>query len=412
MVLQFGSVWLIAQTVGIAGVGFYSFYTAWMVVLAALSGFGSATYTIRTVSVLAKKGDFSGIREYLRKIAILLVGTGFLVVLLIWLLGKPFTAWWGFDRILIDQIVWASFGAIAFMLMRLMSETLKALDLLNTAMAIESMLIPFLLIALCAGALLQDASLTVEVVIGSHIAFVLLGSLIMLGYVIKATRIQNPLNTPKTDISLWNKSMLPMWGSSLLGMLFLNMPLLLLPSFASPEEMGLFAIAYRFVNICITLLMVISGIYGPRFAKEYADYDSAALILSLKQTRWFSMALYAPLFVVFIAAPEWVMGLFGEGFRSGGNLLLAMAMGQLVYASTGLAGLMMNMIHREREEFWITLVATVLMVVLMAGFGSQLSVLGIAIGFGVGLGLKNIMSWWMVNQYLDSMKTSTGHVNG
>ena len=57
---------------------------------------------------------------------------------------------------------------------------------------------------------------------------------------------------------------------------------------------------------------------------------------------------------------------------------------------------------------WITLVATLLMAALIAGLGSQFSVLGIAIGFGAGLGLKNLMSWWMVNRYLALMKTPAG----
>jgi O-antigen/teichoic acid export membrane protein len=408
MVLQFGSVWMVARAVGVAGVGFYSFYTAWMMVLAALAGFGSATYTIRTVSVFAKQGHHAAIRQYLRKMAALLVGAGLLLVMLIGLLGQSFVAWGFGNEVLIHQIVWASLGAVSFMLMRLMSETLKALSLLNTAMVIESMLIPILLIALCTVALHNDMALTVEVVIGSHIAFMLVGTLVMLGYVLQATRVARQPGATTVDVPLWNSSMLPMWGSSLLGMLFLNMPLLLLPSFANPQEMGLFAIAYRFINICVTLLMVVGGMYGPRFAKEYADADPAALRQSLKQTRWFSMALYAPLFVVFVAVPEFVMGLFGDAFRSGGMLLLAMAVGQLIYASTGLAGLMMNMIHREKEEFWITLVATLLMAALIAGLGSQFSVLGIAIGFGAGLGLKNLMSWWMVNRYLALMKTPAG----
>jgi hypothetical protein len=62
--------------------------------------------------------------------------------------------------------------------------------------------------------------------------------------------------------------------------------------------------------------------------------------------------------------------------------------------------MMMNMIHREHEEFWITLGATMLMAALIAGFGSQLSVLGVAIGFGIGLGLKNVASWVAVRRYL------------
>jgi O-antigen/teichoic acid export membrane protein len=401
MVLQFASVWVIAKAVGVSGVGVYSFYTSWMTVLAALSGFGSATYTIRTVAVYSKHGNHAAIRHYVKKMAALLLGAGLLTAVLIAGPGRALAAYFVGDAELLDHLVWAAAGSVAFMFLRLMSETLKSMSMLNTSMVLESMLIPALLILLCLWALLTSSTLTVEWLIGAHIAFMMVATVAMFCYVWRGTRpSEAPGSGTRQHAPVLNRSMLPLWGSSLLGMLFLNMPVLLLPSFATTEEMGLFAIAYRFINICVTLLMVVGGIYGPRFAKEYADANGPALKQSLKQTQMFSMVLYAPLFVLFVATPEFVMGLFGEPFRAGGSLLVAMAVGQLVYASTGLVGMMMNMIHREHEEFWITLGATVLMAALVAGFGSQLSVLGVAIGFGVGLGLKNVASWVAVRRYL------------
>lgn len=404
MVFQFISVWMIAKATGVVGVGFYSYYTAWMMVLAALAGFGSATYTMRTISVYAKDNNHAAIRMYLKKMALLLLVSGVSMTVFIFGISKLLVNWWIWSDAVIHQVIWASLGAVAFMLMRLMSETLKALSLLNTSMVIESMLIPFLLIVFCSAVVLYGVALNIEVLIAVHIVLMVLGALLMLVYIIRRTLHEVQADSPHVDVGLWNQGMLPMWGSSLLGMLFLNMPMLLLPNFASPEEMGLFAIAYRFINICIVLLIVVSGIYGPRFAQEYADSDANALRSSLAQTRWYSMALYAPLFIAFISFPEWVMGLFGASFRQGADLLLAMAIGQLVYASTGLAGLMLNMIHREKEEFWISLGATILMAALITGFGSHWSALGVAIGFGIGLGVKNLISWYMVNQYLLTIK--------
>lgn len=401
MALQFASLWVIAKSIGVTGVGQYAFYTSWMTVLAALSSFGSATYTLRTVAVYVKNHQHHAIRHYITKMGLILFASGMGVWLLIHINSRLFVCMFHMDASWLSQLAWAAIGSTAFMLMRLMTEALKSMDMPNVSMAIESMLIPLLLMGICGVMLWNGYTLSVDDLIGAHIAITGLSVLLMSCFIWRATQpTEHTVAPPLTTQHVLSMSLLPLWGSSLLGMLFLNMPILLLPLFANEEETGLFSMAYRFINVCVSLLMVIASIYGPRFAKAYVGRDIVALKSSLRHTQWLSLALYAPLFLIFVFASGFAMSLFGAEFRAGGSLLTAMAIGQLIYASTGLVGMMMNMIHREKEEFWISLASTVLMALLISTLGYFYAVMGMAIGFGLGLGLKNLASWFAVRHYL------------
>lgn len=402
MVLQFASLWMIAKTIGVTGVGQYAFYTSWMTVLAALAGLGSPTYTLRTVAVLARDKDHRGIRHYIVRMSWSLLGVGALVCVVLAVAAGPVSDWLSVSNAWLHQLFLAGLGSIAFMLMRLMTESLKALNMPNISMGIESIFIPLILILVCATAWLNGWGFEAANIVYLHIASTILATIVMWMLAWRQTRV--PVESHQqawAPKAVFSHSMLPLWGSALLGMLFLNLPIIVLPLFATEEEMGLFSIAYRYINICVSLLMVIAAIYGPRFAREYASRDKKVLSDSLKQTQLLSLALYAPLFLAFTFFPGFVMGLFGSEFTSGGALLVSMAIGQLLYASTGLVGLMMNMIHREKVEFWISLIATVVMCLLIMVLGHLYSVLGVAIAFGIGLGMKNLASWFAVRHYLD-----------
>ncbi len=404
MVLQFASLWMVAKLINVEGVGQYAFYTSWMMVLAAIAGFGTPTYTLRTVAVYAQAGDHYSISRYINWISFFLFLTGTFVSVFVFTLSEIAKHWDILKIEWLNQLAWAAVGSLAFMLMRLMTEALKALNLPNLSMALESIYIPALMILICGYALVYSIKITANHLIAAHIIITTTATLFMAMVIKNKTKHQTTTKSTTTKCSsLLTRDILPIWGSSLLGMFFLNLPIIALPFFTNQEEMGQFSIAYRFINICISLLMVVAGIYGPRFAKEYAASDVTSLKNSLQNTQLISLALYAPLFLIFIIFPETAMGLFGAEFTPGAPFLIAMACGQLIYASTGLVGMMMNMIHKANVEFWISLSATALLTLLILTMGHFYSTWGVAVAFGVGLAVKNLASMIAVRYYMKQL---------
>lgn len=407
MVLQFLSVWLMARLAGVETVGGYAFYTAWMLVLAALTGLGTPLHAMRTVSVLAHQGHFREVRQYLWSMSRAILALGALVIGLTWFIRPE---WIGLDAELWSLSRTAAFASLAFMVLRIFSEAMKGLNAPNQAIFWESIWLPGALCVFIGWAAWRGIPMNANMVALSNIAIM---TMAVIGMAHQTLQLTRGLSAPKIETipatiahpivpknPLMDSSILPLWGSNLAGMLFQNMPLLVIPYVANAQGIGEFSVAYRYINVAISLLMVVASIYGPQFAREYADRNVVGLRKALGTTQRLSILLLGPLLLSYMLIPQWLMGLFGASFVSGDKLLFAMAAGQLIYASTGLVGYMMNMIHREKIELAIMLFSTVVMAILMWALGSELGAYGIAIGFAMGMGFKNLASLVAVRHYL------------
>jgi len=402
MVIQFVSTLLLVRVLGPSGMGIYSLYTSWMQVLSSIGGVGSTTFTLRTVAVLEKKKDIAQIGVYLWKISCLVIvgGTLLAVPMLIW--PEVLSAMVLGDDAPYYILIFAAGSGVVFSLLKIFSEGLKSLRRINTALSIESALVATLLVCVAGLILMNQWTVTVEWIVAIHLMILMVaGAVALYCLLIAKNSFSHQAATEK--IAVPNRSLLPMWGSSLLGMGFINMPILLLPQFSTTDELGIFSMAYRLILIVVNILMVLAAIYGPKFASAYASHDVAQLKRDLRQTQLWSIILYAPLFLLFFFAAEFTMSIFGSEFRTGGVFLWVMALGQLIYASTGLVGFMMNMIHREREEFLIMLLSSLLMLAMILILGHRYGAVGVAAGFGAGLAVKNLISFFMVHGYLKKL---------
>jgi O-antigen/teichoic acid export membrane protein len=187
------------------------------------------------------------------------------------------------------------------------------------------------------------------------------------------------------------------------------MPLLFAPVFSDIHDTGIFSSAYRLITVIVNVMMVLSGIYGPRFARNYNNKNYALLYEDLKKTAYISMGMFLPLFLIFMIFPSEILGIFGADFRAGAHWLQIMAAGQLIYSATGLVGLLLNMIHKEKLELMLMVLSSVLMVIMMLILGYLYSITGIAIAFAVGLAFKNLVSLFFAHSILKKLIAT--HIN-
>lgn len=199
------------------------------------------------------------------------------------------------------------------------------------------------------------------------------------------------------------KKLIPFWLSSILGMWFLSMPLLFAPVFSDIHDTGIFSSAYRLITVIVNVMMVLSGIYGPRFARDYNNKNYAVLYEDLKKTAYISIGMFLPLFLIFMIFPKEILSIFGPDFSAGAHWLQIMATGQLVYSATGLVGLLLNMIHKEKLELMLMVLSSVLMLTMMLVLGYLYSITGIAIAFAVGLAFKNLVSLFFAHSILKKL---------
>ncbi len=391
LLLQLGMNIILGRTLGAAGMGVYSLYTSWMMVMASVADIGMPNYALRTVSVLEGEGRQQQARHFILRVLRVLLFSGLILVLVVSVFSKRVAEWLLGGSAMAHILLLAAVAAVLFMMIKVLSESLKGIRRVNLALTAETALLPFAAILIIFYLYLQSQSLSAEGFLLIHIALLLLTTIVMLWLFHRFTR-HHCLQRGIAVIPLFSQSLLPFWGGGLLGMWFMNMPILLLPQFATADEIGIFGVAYRLILLGTTILVTLASIFGPKFACNYANGDAEALKRGLKQSQLLSLLIYLPLLIAYTVFAEPVLAFFGEEFKAGKELLWIMVAGQLINTATGLVGFMMNMIHQERQEFYIQLAVTLLMLLLIVTLGHWYGVIGVAIAYATGIVVKNITS--------------------
>ncbi|GGF62801.1 lipopolysaccharide biosynthesis protein [Alteromonas lipolytica] len=399
---------VMGRYLGAVGVGQYTLYNTWMVTLGCLGDLGLPTLALRNVSVSAERGKYQQIRYYIKQALsrlLLLGGVSALVLIIGSLVIGHFVTQ---QSALLPLFQLAVITAVFFIIMRVLSETLKGLGYINLAFSLDTSLLPVLLLLIMGISWLADAPLSVFQLVLCHLLFsvliVVIMGLVFFTLIRKAATGDLPTEqaqttTPATT-SLFTRQLIPIWVGGCLGMLSLNLPVLFLPLYASAEETGIFGVSYRLMLAGTSVLTTLASYYGPVFARAYANQDTQQLKRSLRHSQKVSLMVYLPFFLLFTLFSEPLLALFGDEFTAGASLLGIMVFGQLVNTSTGLVGIMLNMIHREKEEFVIQLGNLIITLILLNVLGALYGVSGIATACAISIGLKNILSYIAAQQFL------------
>jgi O-antigen/teichoic acid export membrane protein len=167
---------------------------------------------------------------------------------------------------------------------------------------------------------------------------------------------------------------------------------LVLGMFAPAEQVGVYAIAKRFTVIVGFVLIAVNSVAAPRFALLHAQGDQQALRGMAISAARLSLLAASPLLLLCLAAPQWVMSLFGEGFKEGWPVLLILSVGQLVNVATGSVGQLLAMSGEEKKLHRAYMVSTVISIVLLMILTPFVGMYGAAISAMVGVIVVNLLS--------------------
>ncbi|WP_336175047.1 hypothetical protein [Alloalcanivorax xenomutans] len=160
----------------------------------------------------------------------------------------------------------------------------------------------------------------------------------------------------------------------------------------SSAELGLFKSSQQTATLIGFILIVINAIFPPRFASLYHQGQLEALGRLARQGALLGAVVAAPLLLLCLTFPGWVLSWFGEGFQGGAPLLRIIALAQLVNVSTGSVGFLLNMTGHERLMRNIALTCNALgllaFFVLIPPFGA----LGAALALAFVLVVQNLVA--------------------
>lgn len=145
------------------------------------------------------------------------------------------------------------------------------------------------------------------------------------------------------------RSCLPLYWFAIMVLIINWTSILMLGIWAGSKDVGIFGIASRSATLSSLVLFAVNSIAAPKFASLYKKGDMATLSAVARSTNRIMIVVAAPILLFCVAAPEWVMGLFGNEFRKGSTALIILSIGQFVNVSTGSVGYLLVMSGFEKS---------------------------------------------------------------
>lgn len=156
----------------------------------------------------------------------------------------------------------------------------------------------------------------------------------------------------------------PMLGTAALYWILGWTDLVMLGALAEASEVGIYRAAGNFATAIAFARPAVQSVTMPRMAAAWASGDRPRMgeVTRLSARAGFALTALAGVPVMLLAAP--LLALFGEDFVAGRVCLILLCLGQLVIASCGSAGYVLDMIGEERSLRSAVLAAAVLNLVL------------------------------------------------
>lgn len=162
----------------------------------------------------------------------------------------------------------------------------------------------------------------------------------------------------------------------------------LLGVWSTSAQVGIFTTAFRTSLLIGFALFAVDTIASPKFAALHRKGDTDGLAQTARQAAILMAALASPVIVLFLAAPGWVMSLFGPEFREGGTVLVILAVGQFLNVLTGPASALLMMSGHESTLRNTTGVGALAYVGLAAVLIPSLDMVGAAVAWTLSLAVR------------------------
>lgn len=407
---------VIGRVAGPQGVGVLQAFNAWTCTLGEVSAVGLPTYAMQRLSRLFHQKEIGAlwrlILAFMLKIA---CAWGLLMVLLFafMLLSQSLLPGAAMPTQNIN-VIYLAMASLGFALTRLASESLKAGMRTRIAVLLESSAPPSVAALYLAVVWVDGRPITGDEILAAFTAGFLATAVCLLLILLVPLLRKLPrdsVHVSRQGIAQTTKLLslprveftdhAPLWVTAIVSIVFLNYPFLVLPYFASMADTGAFALAFKLLNLITTILLMLSAVYGPRFAQAGDRQDFVGAARLLRQSQWVSLTLYLPVVILLLLGFDGIHPWFGEGFAAGFGFLLILAVGQLVNATTGLAGALLNMMGQGKQEMAISLITLALMALATPVIGMQFGAQGIVGIYAFAVAFKSIGSYCLAKNFVN-----------
>lgn len=216
--------------------------------------------------------------------------------------------------------------------------------------------------------------------------------------VYKKIKRHTPVASQEYDRNRILKVGVPMMMSNSLMLISGWINTIMLGKFATEADVGVYSVILKVTTVCSFILVSINSVAAPRFSELYAVGDMHGLARAARQTSKVNFFASIPIFIVIIIFRDFIMGIFGDEFLIGANILLFNMVGQFMNIFCGSVGSFLNMTGRQHIFQRILIISAVLNVIACFIFIPMYGLMGSAICTMIFMSSWNIISVIYINR--------------
>ena len=384
---------VLARTLGAEGAGLYFLALTVTTIATVFGRMGLDNTLLRFTAANASVGDWGAVKGvYVKGIKLALIASVFSAIAVF--VFAPVLANKVFQKPeLAIPMRWMSLAVVPMSVLILHAEMLKGLKRIRDSLVVFGVGVPA--ISLMAF-LLLGGSYGVKGAVWAYASGVILtGFFSVIFWRMATPQLRKVSASFRTNDLL--KSSIPLFWVASLNMLINWTATFALGIWGTKEDVGLFSMASRTAMLISLILTSVNSISAPKFAELYKKKEMAALGTTARNTAKLMTLIASPLLLLFLIAPQWVMGMFGGEFQKGSIFLSILAIGQFVNVATGSVGYLLMMSGKEKlmrnNLVLIAFISILLNAILVPIYG----ILGAVIATAVCLSLQNLIAAYMVS---------------
>lgn len=170
--------------------------------------------------------------------------------------------------------------------------------------------------------------------------------------------------------------------------------------FRTEAELGIYDTAFKISSASAAILLAVNAIQAPTFAEIHSQKDHQRLRKYVFNSTRLLFYATAPLTILLLLFPEWILSFFGDAFRMGAFSLQILAIGNFVNCITGSVGILLMMTGYQIQYNRIIMTAAAIGIGLNFLLVPMLGIEGAAYSSTIAKIIWNIWSVYFVYKNL------------
>ena len=372
---------LLARWLGAFEFGVFTYVWVWVNVLGTLAVMGFSTSAVRFLNEYAKPAAAGLARGFLRFGRAVSFGAGALVML------AGLFILWRFPGLADDHYLRPMMIGLlalpAFALTDFHDGTGRARQWIGLAFIPPYILRPLLILVFTGWALWLGGERQATLAATALVAATWITALVQFALQQRRFAGETAGALPRYDVGHWLWVSLPLLLMESFTLLMMNIDILLLELFVTPEGIARYFAAARTMSFVAFIHFAVSAVAMRRFALAFADHDATRARRQLDRFRgwmlWPSLALTGLLLV----AGPFILSLFGPGFATAWPVMAALAAGYLARALAGPVEALLVVSGRQKATAAVTGLTAALNIALNLMLIPRYGLLGAGLATGV-----------------------------